>query len=47
VGELITMPQFVDVIVPRGGKGLIERISRDAQGAGDQAPGRQLPRLCR
>ena len=31
VGELITMPQFVDVIVPRGGKGLIERISRDAR----------------
>ncbi|MDX1318821.1 MAG: glutamate-5-semialdehyde dehydrogenase [Oceanospirillum sp.] len=30
VGELITMPEFVDVIVPRGGKGLIERISRDA-----------------
>jgi glutamate-5-semialdehyde dehydrogenase len=31
VGELITMPQFVDVIVPRGGKGLIERISTDAK----------------
>jgi len=31
VGELITMPEFVDVIVPRGGKGLIERISRDAR----------------
>ncbi len=31
VGELITMPQFVDVIVPRGGKGLIERISNDAR----------------
>jgi glutamate-5-semialdehyde dehydrogenase len=30
VGELITMPDFVDVIVPRGGKGLIERISREA-----------------
>ncbi len=30
VGELITMPEYVDVIVPRGGKGLIERISRDA-----------------
>ncbi len=30
VGELITMPQYVDVVVPRGGKGLIERISRDA-----------------
>ena len=31
VGQLITMPQFVDLIIPRGGKGLIERISRDAQ----------------
>mgnify|MGYP001263503225 CR=1 FL=1 len=31
VGELITMPEFVDVIVPRGGKGLIERISQDAK----------------
>ncbi len=31
VGELITMPQFVDVIVPRGGKGLIERISAEAR----------------
>ena len=31
VGELITMPQYVDVIIPRGGKGLIERISRDAK----------------
>jgi glutamate-5-semialdehyde dehydrogenase len=31
VGQLITMPEFVDVIVPRGGKGLIERISNDAR----------------
>ncbi len=31
VGELITMQGFVDVIVPRGGKGLIERISREAR----------------
>ncbi|PIW37605.1 MAG: glutamate-5-semialdehyde dehydrogenase [Hydrogenophilales bacterium CG15_BIG_FIL_POST_REV_8_21_14_020_62_31] len=31
VGELITLPQFVDVIVPRGGKGLIERISKEAK----------------
>lgn len=30
VGALISMPEYVDVIVPRGGKGLIERISRDA-----------------
>lgn len=30
VGELITMKNYVDVIVPRGGKGLIERISREA-----------------
>jgi len=31
VGELIAMPEFVDVIVPRGGKGLIERIAKDAR----------------
>jgi glutamate-5-semialdehyde dehydrogenase len=31
VHELITMPQYVDVIVPRGGKGLIERITADAR----------------
>ncbi len=31
VGELITMKQFVDVIVPRGGKGLIERIANEAR----------------
>lgn len=31
VGELITMSDYVDVIVPRGGKGLIERISSDAR----------------
>lgn len=30
VGEMITMSEYVDVIVPRGGKGLIERISKDA-----------------
>ncbi|MBL8332337.1 MAG: glutamate-5-semialdehyde dehydrogenase [Rubrivivax sp.] len=31
VGHLITMPESVDVIIPRGGKGLIERISREAR----------------
>ncbi|MBM6550473.1 glutamate-5-semialdehyde dehydrogenase [Marinomonas ostreistagni] len=31
VGLLIAMPEFVDVIVPRGGKSLIERISNDAR----------------
>lgn len=31
VGELITMTKYVDVIVPRGGKGLIARISMDAK----------------
>jgi glutamate-5-semialdehyde dehydrogenase len=31
VGELITMKEFVDVIVPRGGKGLIERLMNDAR----------------
>ena len=30
VGEMITMPEFIDVVVPRGGKGLIERIAKDA-----------------
>ncbi len=31
VGELITMQEFVDVIVPRGGKGLIERLMRESR----------------
>lgn len=31
VGTLITMSEYVDVIVPRGGKGLIERISKEAK----------------
>ncbi|HEX2010471.1 MAG TPA: glutamate-5-semialdehyde dehydrogenase, partial [Roseateles sp.] len=31
VGLLIAAPEFVDVIIPRGGKGLIERISREAK----------------
>ena len=31
VGQLITMAQYIDLIIPRGGKGLIERISRDAK----------------
>jgi glutamate-5-semialdehyde dehydrogenase len=31
VGELITMKEYVDVIVPRGGKGLIERVSADSR----------------
>ena len=31
VGYLIAMPEFVDVIIPRGGKGLIERISAEAK----------------
>lgn len=31
VGLLITMAEYVDVIVPRGGKGLIERISKEAR----------------
>ena len=31
VGQLITMPAYVDVVIPRGGKGLIERISREAK----------------
>jgi glutamate-5-semialdehyde dehydrogenase len=31
VGELITMKDYVDIVVPRGGKGLIERISNEAR----------------
>ncbi|MCU0836077.1 MAG: glutamate-5-semialdehyde dehydrogenase [Chromatiaceae bacterium] len=31
VGQMIAMPESIDVIIPRGGKGLIERISRDAR----------------
>jgi glutamate-5-semialdehyde dehydrogenase len=31
VGQLIAMPQYVDLIIPRGGKSLIERISREAK----------------
>ncbi len=31
VGHLIASPEAVDVIIPRGGKGLIERISREAR----------------
>jgi len=31
VGELITMKDYIDVIVPRGGKGLIERITQEAR----------------
>jgi glutamate-5-semialdehyde dehydrogenase len=31
VGQLIAMPEYVDVIIPRGGKGLIERISAEAK----------------
>ncbi|WP_419624661.1 glutamate-5-semialdehyde dehydrogenase [Thiolapillus sp.] len=31
VGTMIAMPEYIDVIIPRGGKGLIERISKDAR----------------
>lgn len=31
VGKLLTMPQFVDVIVPRGGRSLIERVQNDSR----------------
>jgi glutamate-5-semialdehyde dehydrogenase len=31
VGYLVAMPEYVDVIVPRGGKGLIERIAKEAR----------------
>jgi len=31
VGALVTMPEYVDVIVPRGGKGLIERLMKESK----------------
>ena len=31
VGELLTLSEYIDVIIPRGGKGLIERISKEAR----------------
>ncbi len=31
VGQMISMPEYIDVIIPRGGKGLIERISNEAR----------------
>ncbi len=31
VGELLKMSEYVDVIIPRGGKGLIERVSKEAR----------------
>ena len=31
VGHLITLPEYIDVVIPRGGKGLIERVSREAR----------------
>ncbi|MCB1902551.1 MAG: gamma-glutamyl-phosphate reductase, partial [Gammaproteobacteria bacterium] len=31
VGSMISMPEYVDVIIPRGGKGLIGRISKEAR----------------
>jgi glutamate-5-semialdehyde dehydrogenase len=31
VGALISMPEYIDIIVPRGGRGLIERVSREAK----------------
>ncbi|MFB6260733.1 MAG: gamma-glutamyl-phosphate reductase, partial [Thiohalorhabdaceae bacterium] len=30
-GALLGMPEYVDIIIPRGGKSLIERVSRDSQ----------------
>ena len=31
VGHMVSMPEYIDVIIPRGGKGLIERISKEAR----------------
>src|SRR3990167_396150 len=43
VGQLIAMPQFVDVIIPRGGKGLMERISRAAKVADNAKTNKYSP----
>ena len=45
VGHLIADVEHVDVVIPRGGKSLIERIAKDAKVPGHQAPGWRLPRL--
>ena len=47
VGHLIASPEVADLVIPRGGKSLIERIAARGEGAGAQAPRRQLPRLRR
>ena len=47
VGRLIAMPEYVDVIIPRGGKGLDRAHQPRSEGAGHQASRRQLLRLCR
>ncbi|HKY90939.1 MAG TPA: glutamate-5-semialdehyde dehydrogenase [Nevskiaceae bacterium] len=31
VGELVAMPEYVDVVIPRGGKGLVEAVSKNAR----------------
>jgi len=31
VGILLTMPQYIDIVVPRGGKGLIERVQNESR----------------
>jgi len=31
VGAMLTMPEYIDIIVPRGGKGLIERVQRESR----------------
>ena len=31
VGEMVAMPEFIDVIIPRGGKGLVEAVSKNAR----------------
>ena len=47
VGLLAGMSEYVDIIVPRGGRGLIERLMREVACADDQAPRRRVPRVHR
>ena len=45
VGYFLKLNQYIDVAIPRGGAGLIRRVTSEASHAGDQALRRQLPRV--
>ncbi len=47
VGLMLSgMTEYIDVIVPRGGKSLVARVQKEARGPGDRPPRGQLPRVC-